>query len=335
MNKNHHGKMKILFIGGTGIISSSCSQLCVEKGYELYLLNRGKNFRTPPEGAKIIQADVNDTDSMRAKLAKENFDAVVNWIAFNEEDVKRDFELFRDKTEQYIFISTATVYDKPPKKLPITEDTPLGNPFWKYSQNKIACENFLMNAFREQKFPVTICRPSHTYDKTKSILRGGCVPFYRMKRGKKIILHDNGESLWTLTHTKDFAKGFTGLIGNPKTYGEAYHITSDETLTWKQIAEILASKSGHEIEFAFIPTNFIAERDAEWGAELLGDKTYNTIFDNSKIKSIVPEFKTEIPFEKGAEEIVEWYSKPENQIMNYEMDEMMDKIIADFETKSK
>lgn len=327
--------MKVLFIGGTGIISSSCSQLCVEKGCELYLLNRGKNFRTPPADVKIIHADINDVDAVRSKLANEKFDAVVNWIAYNEEDVKRDFELFRDKTEQYIFISTATVYEKPPRRLPITEDTPLGNPFWKYSQNKIACENFLMNAFREQKFPVTICRPSHTYDKTKSILRGGYVPFYRMKNGKKIILHDNGESLWTLTHTKDFAKGFTGLIGNSKTYGEAYHITSDEALTWKKIAEIIANKAGYEIEPACIPTSFIAERDKEWGAELLGDKTYDTIFDNSKIKRIVPEFKTEIPFEKGADEIVEWYSKPENQILNFEMDKMMDRIIAEYEAAIK
>ncbi|MBI1937193.1 MAG: SDR family oxidoreductase [Ignavibacteriales bacterium] len=327
--------MKILFIGGTGIISSSCSQLCIEKGYELYLLNRGKNFRTPPAEAKIIQADINDVDSVRAKLAKEKFDAVVNWIAFNKEDVKRDFESFRDKTEQYIFISTATVYEKPPGRLPFTEDTPLGNPFWEYSQNKIACENFLMNAFLEQKFPVTICRPSHTYDKTKSILRGGYVPFYRMSKGKKIILHDSGTSLWTLTHTKDFAKGFIGLIGNPKTYGEAYHITSDETLTWKQIAEILANKTGYEIEPAYIPTKFIAERDREWGAELLGDKAYDTVFDNSKIKSIVPEFKAEIPFEKGAGEIVEWYSKPENQILNYEIDSMMDKIIDEYEAANR
>ncbi len=325
--------MKILFIGGTGVISSSCTQLLIENGYELYLLNRGKSFRKPPSKAKIITADINDINSVKAELAGHQFDSVVNWIAFNEKDVNRDYELFKGNTKQYIFISSASAYHKPPAKLPITEDVPLVNPFWKYSQSKIDCENFLMKKFNNDGFPVTICRPSHTYDRTKPALKMGYLPFHRMKTGKKIIIHGNGNNLWTLTHTKDFAKGFTGLIGNTDTLGEAYHITSDKTLTWNQIAETLASKAGFELNPVHIPVDFIARQDNEWGAELYGDKAYDTVFDNSKIKKIVPDFNAAIPFESGAEEIAEWYSDPANQIVNKELDELMDRIVAEYESK--
>lgn len=322
--------MKILFIGGTGVISSSCSELCIERGYELYLINRGKSFRKPPLKAKILTADINDINSVRNVLANHQFDSVVDWIAFNENDVKRDYELFKDITKQYIFISSASAYHKPPVKLPITEDVPLVNPFWKYSQAKIDCEKFLMDKFQKENFPVTICRPSHTYDKTKPALRMGYLPLHRMKNGKKIIIHGDGNNLWTLTHTKDFAKGFIGLIGNPKTIGEAYHITSDKTITWNQIAEILANKSGYELKPIHIPIDFIAQHDKDWGAELYGDKAYDTYFDNSKIKSIVPDFSADTNFENDAEEIAEWYKQPSNQIVNESMDNMMDLIISNY-----
>lgn len=323
--------MKILFIGGTGVISSSCAELCIEKGYELYLLNRGNSFRKPHSKAKILTADIHDINAVRNVLANHKFDSVVDWIAFTENDVKRDYELFNGKTKQYIFISSASAYHKPPVKLPITEDVPLINPFWKYSQAKIDCENYLLDKFTNDNFPVTICRPSHTYDKTKPALRVGYLPFHRMKNGKKIIIHGDGNTLWTLTHTKDFARGFIGLIGNSKTIGEAYHITSDKTITWNQIAEILADKSGYQLNPIHIPIEFIANYDKDWGAELYGDKAYDTYFDNSKIKSIVPDFRAEINFEKGAEEIADWYKQPSNQIVNESLDNMMDLIISNYE----
>lgn len=325
--------MKVLFIGGTGVISSSCSELCIERGIDLYLLNRGKSFRTPPKEAKVISGDIRNYDEVKLLLSKHSFDVVVDWIAYNEEQVRADYNLFRDKVDQFIFISSASAYHKPTLKLPITEDTPLYNPFWKYSQAKIDCENFLMKKYDEEKFPVTICRPSHTYDKTKVPLKSDFTFLNRIKHGKKIIMHDDGNSLWTLTHTLDFAKGFVGLIGNPKTIGEAYHITSDEALTWNTIAETLAQKIGVEPNIAHVPSGFITKYDEEWGVGLIGDKANNMVFDNSKIKNIAPEFKAVISFDQGAKEIVDWYfSNKDWQVVNHELDILMDKIIDDFES---
>ncbi|MCL4549353.1 MAG: SDR family oxidoreductase [Bacteroidetes bacterium] len=322
--------MKVLFIGGTGVISSACSQLCVEKGYDLFLLNRGTSFRATPKDAEIIHADIRDVDTVKNAIGNRAFDVVVDWVAYNKEQVKNDFSLFRDKANQFIFISSASAYQKPVQKLPITEETPLENPFWSYSQAKIDCENFLMKVYREEKFPVTICRPSHTYDKTKTPLRADYLPFHRMKLGKKIIIHDDGNSLWTLTHTRDFAKGFVGLLGNPQAVGEAYHITSDEVLSWNKIAETLAMKAGYDLQIAHLPSSFISQHDKEWGDQLFGDKANNAVFDNSKIKKLVPDFEATIPFSQGAEEIVEWYSDPKNQIVDYNLDALMDKMICDF-----
>jgi nucleoside-diphosphate-sugar epimerase len=323
--------MKILFIGGTGVISSACSELCIERGFELYLLNRSRSFRTPPLKAKVINADIRDVQSVKTILAGEKFDVVVDWIAFTEENVKHDYELFSGKTNQYIFISSASAYHKPPLKLPITETVPLYNPFWDYSQRKIDCENFLMKAHRENDFPVTICRPSHTYDKTKLPLYGGYTVLSRIKHGENIIIHGDGNTLWTLTNAKDFAKGFIGLLGNSKTIGEAYHITSDETLTWDQIAEIVAHEAGDDLKIVHLPAEFISKYDSEWGYNLFGDKGYDTVFDNSKIKSIVQDFQAAIPFSEGVKEIIEWHSHPENQIVNTELNSVMNKMIEDFE----
>jgi nucleoside-diphosphate-sugar epimerase len=324
--------MKILFIGGTGVISSACSELCIEKGFDLYLLNRNLSFRKPPAQAKVINADIRDIQSCKTILAKEKFDVVVDWIAYTEEHVKNDFNLFRNKTEQYIFISSASVYNKPPLKLPITEDTPLHNPFWEYSQGKIDCENYLMKAFIKNKFPVTICRPSHTYDKSRIALYGGYTALYRMKINKEVIVHGDGNTLWTLTNAKDFAKGFIGLIGNSKTIGEAYHITSDETLTWNQIAETIASAAGIELKITHMSAEFISKYDSEWGYNLFGDKGYSTVFDNSKIKSIVPGFNAAIPYCEGVKKVIEWYLKEENQIVNSALDNLMDKMITEYKS---
>ena len=325
--------MKILFIGGTGVISSACSELCVKKGYELYLLNRNQSFRKPPAGARVINADIRDVNGVEALLKGERFDSVVDWIAYTEEHVKNDYEIFLGKTDQYIFISSASAYIKPPVKLPITEDTQLKNPFWEYSRNKISCEYYLLDKFGTNDFPVTICRPSHTYDKTKISLYGGYTALNRMKMGREVILHDDGNSKWTLTNAKDFAKGFIGLIGNSATLGEAYHITSDEILTWNQIAEIIASAAGVELKLTYLPSEFISGYDSEWGYNLLGDKSYDTVFDNSKIRSIVPGFNASVPYSEGAREIIEWHSDKANQIVNRELDNLMDKMIADYKSR--
>ena len=323
--------MKILFIGGTGVISSECSKLAIEKGYDIYLLNRGKSFRGIPEGTKIINGDIREVDSFKTAIANEKFDVVVDWIAFNEDHVKTDYALFKDKTEQYIFISSASVYQKPIPKLPITEETPIGNKFWAYSQAKVDCENYLMKMHRENNFPVTICRPSHTYDKTKNPLRIDYLPFHRMKSSKQIIIHDDGNSTWTMTHTKDFAKGFVGLLGKQEAIGEVYQITSDEILTWNEIAKIIAEKAGYEIKIAHIPSEFIKKFDDEWGDGLLGDKAHSVKFDNSKIKKLVPDFKCSIPFNIGAAEIADWYMNNKSaQVIDENLDRLMDRIIAEY-----
>jgi len=322
--------MRILFIGGTGVISTACSELCIDNGYDLYLLNRGQSLRVPPAKAKIINADIRDTRAVKTILAKKKFDVVVDWIAYTEEHVKNDFEIFGDKTYQYIFISSASAYHKPPLILPITVDTPLHNPFWTYSQGKIDCENFLMKLFTEENFPVTICRPSHTYDKTRFPLYGNYTAFSRMKQNKSIIIHGDGNTLWTLTNTRDFAKGFIGLLGNSKCIGEAYHITSDETMTWNQIAETIALAARLELKITHIPAEFITKYDEEWGSNITGDKGYDTVFNNSKIRSIIPQFKAVIPYREGIKEVIAWYSEPKNQLVNSEIDLLMDKMIAEY-----
>lgn len=328
--------MKVLFIGGTGVISTSCSELCIQKGIDLFLLNRGSSVRKAPAGAKIIHADIRDIQSTKNAIANYNFDVVVDWIAYNPQHVQNDYELFRDKTDQYIFISSSAVYQRPIPKLPITEATPLHNPHWAYAQSKIDSEKLLMKLFKEKNFPVTIVRPSHTYDKTRTPIRLDYTFLHRLKNGKKILIHDDGNSKWTLTHAKDFAMAFVELLGNPKTLGEAYHITSDEVLTWNQIAQILADKAGYKLNIANIPADFVINYDADWGNNLTWDKRYPGIFDNSKIRNIAPDFKAVIPFEKGAEEIVEWYnSHPEYQIVNDEFDKLVDNIIEGYEASQK
>lgn len=327
--------MKILFIGGTGVISSACSALCVEKGYQLHLLNRGKSFRPLPENANLIKADIKDKTYVQSKLKDHYFDVVVDWIAYLPEDVKRDFELFRDKTAQYIFISSASVYAKPPP-LPIDETHPADNPFWKYSDNKILCENYLKSVNEKFGFPVTIVRPSHTYDKTMNPLHGGYTTLNRLLSGKKIIVHGDGTSLWTLTHHRDFAQGFLGLLAKTEALGEVYHITSDEILTWDQIAHILARVADVEANIIHLPSDFIAHFDPDWGPSLLGDKAYNLVFDNSKIKKINPEYSSTISFAKGAEEIVAWYqSNDAHRVVNHTLDQSMENMISKYESAWK
>lgn len=320
--------MKILFIGGTGVISHACSQLCLEKGFELYLLNRGTSIRPVPEGCRVFRNDINDVEVVREHLARQSFDVVVDWIAYTPDQIQRDFKLFVEATAQYIFISSAAVYQRPPERLPITEDMPLHNSIWKYAQEKINCEKELMNLYEKNRFPVTIIRPSHTYDQTKIPLYGGTAVLERMRNGQPIIIHGDGTSLWPLTHHHDFAKGFVGLLGKRETIGQAFHITSDETLTWNAIYHHLAEAMGIPANILHIPSDFINRCDSEWGDGLLGDKSHSMIFDNTKIKSLVPEFRAEIPFRQGAKEIVDWYlADPVRMQVDLAMMNRMDKIV--------
>jgi len=323
--------MKVLFIGGTGIISSACSQLAIERGIELYLLNRGLTRRPVPDGAQILIGDIRDRNSVKSALGSRHFEVVVDWVAFVPEQIENDLELFRGRTQQYIFISSASAYQTPPAKLPVTESTPLSNPFWEYSRNKIACEERLMRAYHEERFPITIVRPSHTYDRTSLPMHGGYTIVERMRKGQKVIVHGDGSSLWVLTHHRDFAKGFVGLLGNRRAIGEAFQITSDELLTWNRIFEIVAQAAGVEADIVHVPSEIIARYDSEWGDSLLGDKTHSMIFDNSKIKRIVPEFVATIPFARGAQEIINWYAaNPDLQIIDAALNKTIDKIIRDY-----
>jgi len=325
--------MKILFIGGTGVISSASSELAVERGDELFLLNRGESKRSMPKSAHILKADIRDKDSVQKALGSMTFDAVVNWIAFAPEHIETDIELFRDRTEQYVFISSASAYQTPPVNLPVTESTPLSNPFWQYSRDKIACEERLVRAYREEQFPMTIVRPSHTYDQTMLPLKGRYTAIDRMRKGKKVIVHGDGSALWTLTHTRDFAKGFVGLLGQSRAIGEAFQITSDEFLTWNQIYELAARAAGTIAQIVHIPSDIIAKYDADWGAELFGDKAHSMIFDNTKIKRIVPDFAAVIPFSRGIKEIINWFdADPSRQIVDERLNQLMDQIIADWES---
>lgn len=324
--------MKILFIGGTGVISSACSQLAIERGMELYLLNRGASVRLTPPGAHVLRADIRNIDETKRALANHRFDAVVDWIAYAPEHVQADIDLFRDRTAQYIFISSASVYQKPPAFLPIIESTPLVNPFWDYARAKIACENVLMQAYNDGKFPATIVRPSHTYDQTKLPVQGAWTTVNRMRRGKPVIVHGDGTSIWTLTHHRDFAKGFVGLLGNVRAIGEAFHITSDEWLSWNQIYEIVAQAAGTQAHIVHIPSDVIAAYDAVWGAGLLGDKAHSAIFDNTKIKRLVPDFCATIPFSLGAREIIAWYdADPARQVVDEKLDAVMERMAKQYE----
>jgi nucleoside-diphosphate-sugar epimerase len=321
--------MKVLFIGGTGIISSACSQLCLDQGIDLYLFNRGKSFRPVPEGARVINGSIRDLSQAASALGELTFDVVVDWIAFTPEQVEADLQLFRGRTGQYIFISSASAYQTPPSSLPVTESTPLDNPFWAYSRAKIACEERLVQAYREEKFPVTIVRPSHTYDKTLLPMQGGYTVIDRMRRGKKVIVHGDGSSLWVLTHHADFARGFVGLLGSSRAIGDSIHITSDELLTWNQIYEILARAAGAELHLVHVPSQVIAAYDQSWGDSLLGDKTHSMIFDNTRIKRLVPGFAASIPFSHGAEEIIAWHDEnPDRRKVSPEFDALCDRIIA-------
>jgi len=324
--------LRVLFIGGSGVISSACAREAVNAGIDLYVLNRGQSKTRPlPDGVRELRADVRNPEAVRDAIDGLDFDSVVDWVAFTAEHVRSDIDVFRGRAGQYVFISSASAYQTPPARLPVTESTPLRNPFWQYSRDKIACEDLLVREYRENNLPATIVRPSHTYDATKTVLSGGWTALARMLAGKPVIVHGDGTSLWTVTHNTDFARGFVPLLAHPRTLGEAFHITSDDFLTWDQIAHALAAALGVTARIVHVPSDAIAAADPEWGAGLLGDKTHSLVFDNSKLRSVVPGWRAVIPFERGAREIADWYlADPARQVPDEKLDALMDKLAADF-----
>lgn len=321
---------RILFIGGTGVISTAASALAVERGYEVTLLNRGQSsVRPPTAGAEVVSADVRDIRSLTDALGARDFDVVIDFVAFSTGHVQQDIDFFTGRTGQYVFISSASAYQKPPQHLPITESTPLRNPFWQYSRDKIACEDLLVAAYREDAFPATIIRPSHTYDATNIPVNGGWTTIDRLRRGVPAVVHGDGSSLWVLTHSRDFAKAFVGLLGNPLAIGEAFQITSDEVLSWTQITTMMADAAGAPANIVHVTSDAIAAADPDMGAGHLGDRAHSVIFDNSKVKALVPDFVATTPFAAGAREIVEWYdAHPEQKIVDPKLNALFDGLIA-------
>ena len=324
--------MRVLFVGGTGIISSACSRLALAQGVELFLLNRGTRPDLP-SGATNLIADIRDPAAVTRLLNGHRFDAVVNWIAFTPADIERDLQVFRDKTRQYIFISSASAYQKPVSYYRITEDTPLANPYWDYSRNKTACEERLLRAYREESFPCTIVRPSLTYGDTQIplVINSWQQPYTaiaRMRQGKPIVIPGDGTSLWTITHNSDFAKGFVGLLGHQQAIGHAFHITADEVLTWDQIATAVADAAGVEARIVHIASDFITACLPEMTGTLLGDKAVSVVFDNSKIKRFVPGFCATTPCARGIRQTLAWFdADPARQQVDAAADQQWDRLI--------
>lgn len=322
---------RVLIIGGNGIISGSVTRLAVERGMAVTLLNRGTSTTRPAiPGVESLVGDAGDAASLRAAVGERSFDVVVNFRAFTPDQVRADVELFAGRTGQYVFISSASAYQKPVAHLPIIESTPLRNPFWEYSRNKIACEDVLVAAYRETGFPMTIVRPSHTYDATLIPLDGGWTMLDRLRRGVPIVLHGDGTSLWTLTHARDFAGAFVGLLGNPHALGSAVQITSDDTLTWNAIAGLFADALGVAPKIVHVASETLAKH-VDYGDGLLGDKAHSVVFDNSLVKSLVPGWQATIPFTDGAREIVDWHlADPSRQTVDAELDAVYDRLVAQF-----
>jgi len=329
--------MRVLFIGGTGIISTACTHLAVERGIELTLLNRGRHTTQAPPRARAVTVDIDDASAVAHALDGESFDAVVDWIAFEPAHIERDIALFRGRTRQYIFISSASAYQKPLGHYLITESTPLANPYWSYSQQKIACEERLMRAYREEGFPVTIVRPSHTYGETQIALAVNSwarsyTAVDRMRRGRKVIVPGDGSSLWVITHNTDFAKGLVGLLALPQAIGHAFHITSDEVMCWDQWYRLTAEAAGVEPDLVHIPSDFIAACVPESRGGLTGDKAVSAVFDNTKIKRFVPEYCVTVPFTLGIRRTIAWFdADPARRQIDEEANARWDKMIDAYE----
>ena len=329
--------MRVLFIGGTGIISTACTQLAAQRGIHLTLATRGRRAALLPAGVQTLTLDMDDGAGAAQALAGESFDVVVDWIAFTPAHIERDLNLFRGRTGQYVFISSASAYQKPSPHYLITESTPLANPFWQYARDKIACENRLMQAYREEDFPVTIVRPSLTYGETQIALAvNSWAKSYtavdRMRQGKKVIVPGDGSSLWVITHNTDFAKGLVGLLGNPQAIGHAFHITTDEVNTWDRFYGIVGAAAGVEPQLVHIPSDFIGACLPDKLGGLIGDKAVSVVFDNSKIKRFVPAYSATVPFADGIRRTLAWFdADPARRQIDAEANARWDKLIAAYE----
>ena len=329
--------MKVLFIGGTGIISAACTRLALERGIDLTLLNRGHRSVPLPAGAKTLTADIDDAVAVSQALADTSFDAVVDWIAFEPAHVERDIALFRGRTRHYIFISSASAYQKPATHYLITESTPLANPYWGYAQQKIASEERLMRAYREEGFPITIVRPSLTYgDSQITLAINSWTKSYtvvdRMRRGKKVIVPGDGSSLWVITHNTDFAKGLVGLLAREQAIGHAFHITSDEVMCWDQWYRLTAEAAGVEPRLVHIPSDYIAACVPEARGGLLGDKAVSVVFDNTKIKRFVPGYCATVPFTEGIRRTMAWFdADPSRRQIDDQANTLWDTLIDSYE----
>lgn len=330
---------KALFIGGTGTISMAVTRLLSDnRDWELYIINRGTRNAELPANVRVINADVNNSTEVLARLGDLTFDVVCDFIAFVPSQLERDCRLFAGRTKQFIFISSASAYQKPLSDYRITESTPLSNPYWEYSRNKIACEEYLMKMYREEGFPVTIIRPSHTYDERSVPLgvhgnKGSWQVVKRMLEGKPVIIHGDGTSLWTMTHNTDFAKAFVGLMGNIHAIGEAYQITTDETLTWNQIYKCIADALGVELKPYYVPSVFLREVSSyDFEGSLIGDKANSVVFENAKLKRAVPDFVPTVRFDAGIKNTIEYVlAHRECQTEDEEFDEWCDRVIAALE----
>ena len=338
--------MKALFIGGTGTISTAIvKQLSTDPSWEVWLLNRGNRASVVPENVHVIKCDVHDEKAAEEKLSGMTFDVVGDFIGFTVEDVERDYRLFHGKTKQFIYISSASAYHKPSMSYIITEGTALSNPHWEYSRNKIACEDFLMKKYREEGFPVTIVRPSHTYDERNIPLgvegkKGFFQVIRRMQEGKPVLIQGDGTSLWHVTFNSDFAIGYIGLMGNSHAIGEAFQITGDETLSWNQIYQTIADALGVELKPYYVSSYFLNDTGKKYGYDfegsLIGDKSVSVVFDNSKLKHIVPAMRTNVRFDQGVRIALSYVlSHPEAYQEDPEFDSWCDKVIETLENAKR
>lgn len=330
--------MRVLFIGGTGTISTAVSNLAVEKGIDLWVFNRGKHNLVLDKKVKRIVADIYNMEEMKQKLEGQMFDVIVNWISYTVDHVKRDYELFKGHTKQYIFISSASAYIKPIPSLPVTEETPLGNEIWEYSKNKQLCEEYLQTVHGDD-FNVTIVRPSHTYNDESLVwqLKSRTEPYtmiHRILNDEEVIMMDEGMTLWTLTYNEDFAHGFIDLLGNKKTYGETYHLTSDKVYSWERIYELICEACGKKAHPVYIPTDFVLKYFPSYEAELLGDKNNSFFLDNSKVQAVAPNYRSETDYGDIVKRAVERLKYNKNlQIIDEEFLKKYNQCIADFKAK--
>ena len=324
--------MRVLFIGGTGLISTACAAASVAAGHELWLLNRGLSKLPPAVNPdRLIRADATDEGQMRVAVQGHQWDVVVQWVGYVPGHIEQDLSTFAG-VGQYVFISSASVYEKPPSHWMITEETPRVNPYWEYSRQKIACEELLFDAWRKDRFPVTVVRPSLTYGPSQIpvVIGSWHKPFTiidRMRRGAPIIIPGDGTSIWTITHNTDFAKGLLGLYGHPEAIGEDFHITSDESLSWDRIYALVGAAAGSEPNVLHVPSDGLIAADPEELGNLWGDKAHSTVFDNSKLRRLVPDFKATVRFSVGIKETVAWFDQdPARQGIDEEANKRWDRL---------